>query len=59
MMLIVRSLQDRVAELLSANKKLSVWDEKLQAENEQQRTETGILTKRLKRINQSIYQQKL
>ena len=59
MMLIVRSLQDRVAELLSANKKLSVWDEKLQAENEQQRTETGILTKRLKKINQSIYQQKL
>ena len=59
MMLIVRSLQDRVAELLSANKKLIVWDEKLQAENEQQRTETGILTKRLKRINQSIYQQKL
>ena len=59
MMLIVRSLQDRVAELLSANKKLSVWDEKLQAENEQERTETGILTKRLKKINQSIYQQKL
>ena len=52
---VVSSLQEKVAELLSANKKLNVGIEKLKAENEQQKTEIGVLTKKLEEEGKSKY----